>query len=88
MSRRKLFNVRPDQKFSPENQRKIGRIRGGMVDAAERNPLPARFVVRQHEFKPHVIILDRETGQEASVALCDYYGARKLLNDLFGEHQS
>lgn len=56
----------------------------GMVSAAEKSPIPARFKARSIEGKAQMIVLDTETGKEATVSLCHYIGVRKALTDLFG----
>jgi len=56
----------------------------GIVKAAEKSPLPARFTAKRTLNDPSVTIVDAETGKESVVSLCHYNGVRKALNDLFG----
>lgn len=73
-----------DDTKSPALAAELQAVRGGMVGAAEKNPLPARFTVTPRTDRPCLTIRDTETGRETTIGLCDYYGARKVLGDLFG----
>lgn len=74
-----------DDTKSPALASQLQGIRGGMVGAAEKMPLPSRFAVTPCTDAPRLTIRDIETGRETTIGLCDYYGARKVLGDLFGE---
>ena len=84
MRKPQSFNVSADTQHGAEAAAELGRMRGGMVGAAEKKSLPERFMTVEHAHRPAVIIHDTETGRSSTVSLCDYYGARKLLGDLFG----
>lgn len=64
------------------------KVLSGMIqDQAERNPLPDRFMVKNDPdgTGSTVIIVDTTTMKQAKLGLCDYPGARKVLNALFGD---
>jgi hypothetical protein len=55
-----------------------------MLDAAERFPLPARFILKYGDRPSRVIILDNETGRQSTVGLYALSQVLQTLNDLFG----
>jgi hypothetical protein len=67
-----------------ELKKQLASLRGCMLSSAEGEPLSNRFIVISHDSQPRVIIGDITTGRTSEVSLCDYYGVRKTLNDLFG----
>jgi len=78
------FNVTMDRKKNPALRQQMGELRGGMIEAAERNHLPERFIESQHPHRPAVRIMDQETGRITTVPLFAYGEVRKALNDLYG----
>lgn len=70
-----------------ERKSDVTSLRGGIVGAAEKNPLPARFEVEYSATHPRVIISDKQTGRKVEVPLFGYGVVREVLNTLFGEEQ-
>ena len=65
------------------------KILSGMIqDAAEKNALPERFMGKNdpNGTGATVIIVDTTTMRQVTLGLCDYPGARKALNALFGDN--
>jgi hypothetical protein len=81
-SKYKPFAVPNDAKLHPILQEQLADLRGGMVGAAERQHLPARFATRQHH-TPAVVITDTQTGRAITVPLFAYREVRAALADLF-----
>lgn len=85
MPRAPRINCALDEDTHPEWQRRIGEMRGGMVGAAERHPMPDRFSAVPDPDSPAMIICDEATGRSHSVGLYAYGAVREALQALFGE---
>ena len=79
------MEVADDRIMEPALREEVIGLRGSIVAAARRTPLPDRFTERPHGERPAWIITDQETGREATVPLFAYAPARELLAALFGE---
>jgi hypothetical protein len=77
--------IKSDDDCNPQLKEELGGLRGAMVGAANKIPMPERFVAVPAEDSPSMIITDTETGRTLTVGLCDYHGARHALNAFFGE---
>ena len=73
-----------DARLNPELASQLGSLRGGMVEAAERQGMPTRFSAVPHPDSPAMVIVDEETGRSTTVGLHAYGAARRMLGDLFG----
>jgi hypothetical protein len=84
MARKRTYRVTADASLHPVLQGDLAALRGGMLGAAEKHPLPSRFTVRPDADAPRILVADTQTGRTSLIGLCDYYGVRQLLHDLFG----
>jgi hypothetical protein len=73
-----------DSRLDPELARQLGSMRGGMVAAAEAQPMPPRFSAVPHPDRPAMVVVDEETGRSTTVGLYAYGATRQALQDLFG----
>jgi hypothetical protein len=88
MTRRRKYPVTADESLHPVLQHQLAMLRGGMLGAAEKSPLPARFTTRPDADRPAIFITDTRSGRSTLVGLCDYHGARQALHDLFAEDEA
>jgi hypothetical protein len=77
------MKISTDEKLNPRLRGHVQTLRGSMVEALNKNPLPQRFTQTEHPDQPAVIIKDSVTGRELTVGLCDAHGARKALAAFF-----
>lgn len=77
------MNCSMDDHRSPEGRQLIGEMRGGMLAAAEANPLPDRFSAVPHPDRPAMIVCDEVTGKSCTVGMFAYGAVRQALTDLF-----
>lgn len=75
--------IASDARKSPQLREELGSLRGGMVQAAEKRPLPARFTAQASPTRPSYTITDSETGKSATVPLFAYGEVREALASLF-----
>ncbi len=66
-------------------RQEVQQTRRSILGAAEQHPLPERFCAEPHSDSPSMVITDRETGRETTVALFAYGDVRRALNELFGQ---
>jgi hypothetical protein len=59
-------------------------LQGGMMDAADEQPLPERFRVTYADPGNRVLLTDAETGRQVFVGVFALREVRKVLFDLFG----
>jgi len=71
-----------DGLLAPALARQLGSLRGGMVEAAEKAPLPARFSAVPHPDRPAMVVVDELTGRSSTVPLYAYGAVRAALTDL------
>ena len=71
--------------MNPALRADISEVRGSIIDAAEKIPMPARFTVAPSLHSPSVIVTDSETGRSVQVPLFGYGVVRETLTGLFGE---
>lgn len=78
------MDIDNNSKLNPTLRDELGFLRGGMIRAAERTPMPNRFSAEAHDSRPAVVVTDAHTGRKTTVALCNYQGVRQALNELLG----
>jgi hypothetical protein len=66
-------------------EKEVVGLQNCMVSAAHRVPLPSRFKSVAGPLGSQRKIIDIQTGKSVVIGLCDYQGARKALNTLFGD---
>lgn len=81
--KKNVHEIASDTRLNPELRKKVGRVRGNMMAAAEATPLPDRFKVTPSATEPRVTITDTTTGRTAQVSLYAYSQVRETLHDLF-----
>lgn len=79
------MKITTDAGLNPKLANEVQGLRGMMLGAATKNPLPDRFVVEPHASRPAMIITDTVTGKTSTVPLFAYGEVRATLTDLFGE---
>lgn len=84
---RPRINCALDDDRHPEARRIMGEMRGTMVEAAERFPMPDRFSAVPCPQSPAMIICDEQTGRSARVSLYAYSAVREALTALMGPEQ-
>jgi hypothetical protein len=50
-----------------------------MIDAAETQPIPERFIVKRFVNASYITITDTQTRRVFRVPLCDYFATRRFL---------
>ncbi|QST02469.1 hypothetical protein IMZ31_23760 (plasmid) [Pontibacillus sp. ALD_SL1] len=80
----KKHEISSDKKANSALQEELGELRGGIVDQANRQAMPARFKVKAHKDAPRMILTDTETDRTVEVPLFAYREVRKALHGLFG----
>lgn len=65
-------------------QKAVPAIKGAMINAAEEQQLPDRFVV-DSSATPKIKITDKITGRSTVIGLFAYGDVRQALNDLFAD---
>ena len=79
--------IKTDKTMNPRLRKQVQGLRNSMESAAEKQDLPKRFSIAQSKDKPAMIITDSETAKQVEVPLCDYLGARAVLNAFFGNEK-
>lgn len=82
---RKPIAISGDERLNPALAAQVGSLRGGMVEAAERFALPARFSAVPHPDRPAMVLVDEQTGRSTIVSLYAYGAVRETLTALFGD---
>lgn len=72
-----------DARLNPDLALQLAGLRGGMVAAAEREPMPERFSAVPHPDRPAMVIVDENTGRSTTVGLYAYAETRRVLRELF-----
>jgi hypothetical protein len=85
-----MSNESPDSHRNREQKPRtiadeIQPLQSSILDAAERHPVPDRFVITPAASMPRMHILDMVTGRSSQVPLYAYGEVRRVLADLFGE---
>lgn len=78
------MRISSDSKKNPALAGELSSLRGDMVAAAEKAPLPERYDARPHPDQPAMIILDHDTGRTTVVPIFAYGAVRQALADLQG----
>jgi hypothetical protein len=81
----KVHEIIPDASANPALRKQMGTLRGGMVQAANSNPLPERFKVEPVLGAPRMDITDTQTGRKTTVPIFAYGEVRRALNELFSD---
>src|SRR5690606_35012913 len=79
----KKHTISTDSELNTQLKEEVSTLRGGIMDQADKNKLPARFTVEPHNDSPRMIITDTETSRSVEVPLFSYGEVRKVLNTLF-----
>ena len=77
------MEISGDRYMNEDLRREIIPLRGSIVAAAERLPVPSRFEVRPHPDASAIVITDAATGREITVPLFAYGEVRRVLDGLF-----
>lgn len=80
----RIHRTRSDARLDPALQEQVGTLRGSMLDAAERNPLPPGFRVEPMD-RPSARIVHEASGRSHVVAFHSYGAVRKAFGEMFPE---
>lgn len=78
----RIHRTRSDARLNPVLQDQVGALRGSMLDAAERNPLPPGFVAEPMD-RPSARIVHEASGRAHVVAFHSYAAVRKAFAEMF-----
>lgn len=80
----RIHRTRTDARLNPALQEQVGTLRGSMLDAAERHPLPPGFVVEPMD-RPSARLVHEESGRSHVVPFYAYSAVRKAFSEMFPE---
>ena len=81
--KKKVHEIIQDANLHPKLRAEVGELRGAMVEASEKVPLPKRFKVLPMLSSPSMVIVDKLTKRSTQVPLYAYGAVRKVLAELF-----
>lgn len=79
-----VHRITPDSEKSPVLARELGSLRAGMVQAANRHPLPAGFTANPCEDSPAFVLTHEATGRTTQVPLFAWGAVKQALHELLG----